>query len=132
MSDFSELENQLKKLRPIPPSENLTTRIERALAESGSTMERRGRERHGWATRRGEISGESESRTAYVRPRVRRLPISWLGLGLGLAAAALFLIFARVDVNRPVNKKMAIASISPTPIAPSTNTVGAFVPIGLT
>ncbi len=70
MSDFSELENQLKKLRPIPPSENLTTRIERALAESGSTMERRGRERHGWATRRGEISGESESRTA-ERPSPR-------------------------------------------------------------
>jgi hypothetical protein len=60
------------------------------------------------------------------------LPISWLGLGLGLAAAALFLIFARVDVNRPANKKMAIASISPAPIAPSTSTVGAFVPIGLT
>jgi len=108
MNDFSELENQLKKLRPIPPSENLTTQIERALAESGST------------------------RTAEVLPRARRLPISWLGLGLGLAAAALFLIFARVDFNRPANEKMAIASISPVPIAPPINAAGAFVPVGLT
>ena len=37
MNDFSELENQLRKLRPVQPSADLVTRVERGLAEGGST-----------------------------------------------------------------------------------------------
>jgi hypothetical protein len=36
MNDFSELENQLRKLRPVQPSADLIARVERAFAEEGS------------------------------------------------------------------------------------------------
>jgi len=37
MNNFSELESQLKKLRPTQPSADLSARIERSLAEATST-----------------------------------------------------------------------------------------------
>src|SRR5262249_59583687 len=38
MNDFSELENQLRKLRPVQPSPDLVMRIEGALAEPESPI----------------------------------------------------------------------------------------------
>ena len=38
MNDFSELEAELKKLRPSAASPELAARIERALAETPSTV----------------------------------------------------------------------------------------------
>jgi hypothetical protein len=84
MSDFSELEGELKKLRPARPSAELVSRIERALADGGKT---------------NIIRPQS-------RPSGSDFRISWLGLGVGLAAAATFLILARVDL-RPGDKRKA-------------------------
>ena len=66
MNDFSELEDQLRKLRPAQPSADLVARVERALAEETSTS------------------------AAGLLPRERRSHFNWLSLGLGLAAAAAF------------------------------------------
>ena len=80
-----ELENELKKLRPVRPSAELISRVERALADAGET----------WAK--------------IIRPE--RFRVNWLGLGL--AAAATFLILARVDF-RPTEKTKQ-TNVSATP-----------------
>src|SRR5438046_6688593 len=82
-----ELENELKKLRPVRPSAELISRVERALADAG------------------------EMGAKIIRPE--RFRVNWLGLGLGLAAAATFLILARVDF-RPTEKTKQ-TNVSPTP-----------------
>ena len=105
MKDFSELEDQLRKLRPAKPSPELSDRIERALADQ-----------------------ESSTATAGVLPRQRRLHFNWLSLGLGLAAAAALVLFAFMRIQQPAPKTSNIAAISP---APSTSTAQ-FVPAGLT
>jgi len=84
-----ELENELKKLRPVRPSAELISRVERALADAGETGAK------------------------IIRPE--RFRVNWLGLGLGLglAAAATFLILARVDF-RPTEKPKQ-TNVSATP-----------------
>src|SRR2546430_13088943 len=96
MNDFSELENQLRKLRPVQPSADLVNRVERALAE------------------------ETSSATAGVLPRERKFHFNWLSLGLGVAAAAALLMFALLRFQLPMKKTQTIASTSPAP-AISTN-----------
>ncbi len=108
MNDFSELENQLKKLRPLQPSNDLAARIERALAEPASPS------------------------TAGVLPKARRFHVNWLSLGISLAAATVLLIFARFGVDRPAKTKPAVASRSPSAVVPSTINGAEFVPVGLT
>jgi len=117
MNDFSEIENKLRKLRPVQPSADLMTRIERALAET----------RHGESLHRGKRS----TSIAGVLPRERRFHFNWLSLGLGLAAAAALVLFARIQLDRPVKKLSTLASITPAP-ALSTNLNAQFVPAGLT
>jgi hypothetical protein len=107
MNDFSELENQLRKLRPVQPSTDLMTRIERELAEEGSTS------------------------TAGVLPRERRFHFNWLSLGLGLGAATALLLFAFLRFERPAKKTPTLASLTPAPVF-STNSNAQFVPAGLT
>jgi hypothetical protein len=88
MNDFAELENELKKLRPVQPSPDLISRIEQALVNGGTSVDN------------------------VIRPE--RFRVNWLGLGVGLAAAATFLIFARLDF-RPTDKtKQIIASATPS------------------
>jgi hypothetical protein len=108
MNDFSELENQLKKLRPLPPSEDLAARIERALAESTSPS------------------------TAGLLPKTRRFQGNWLSLGISLAAAAVLLLFARFGMDYPAKKTPTIASRTPSSLVPSTSNAAEFVPVGLT
>ena len=97
MNDFSELEGELKKLRPTRASGELISRIEGALADAAQSNIIRPQSR---------LSGSD-------------FRINWLGLGLGLAAAATFLIVARVDL-RPGDKTKAepaggtLASATPT------------------
>ncbi len=97
MNDLSELETELKQLRPVQPSENLAARIERALAEAPAL-----------------------AATASVLPRTQRLHWNWATLGLGVAAAAAFLILARIDGDHLVKQTPEIASASPA--SPRTNT----------
>jgi hypothetical protein len=90
MNDFSELENELKKLRPAPPSPELFSRVERALVD---------------------VAEENKSADNIVRPD--RFRINWVSLGVGLAAAAVLLIVARIEINRPAKKIPAVASLTP-------------------
>ena len=105
MNGFSELENQLRKLRPVQPSADLVTRVERALAEGDSTP------------------------TAAVLPRERRFQLNWFSLGLGLAATAALVLFAVVRLQQPAKKSLVSSSPAPT-ISNSSN--ARLVPGGLT
>lgn len=100
MNDFSELEGELKKLRPIRPSAELMPRIERALTDAGGTDK--------------IIRPESRPSGRRVAAERSDFRISWLGLGLGLAAAATFLIVARIDF-RPADKTKQTTLATATP-----------------
>ena len=92
MNDFPELESELRKLRPAPPSPELFSRVERAL---------------------GDVAEESKSADNVVRPD--RFRVNWVSLGLGLAAAAVLLVVARIEINRPAKKIPVVASLTPVP-----------------
>ena len=109
MNDFSELETELKKLRPRAASPELTARIERGLAE---------------------VSGRTA--TAAVLPKPRGVRVNWFGLGLGLAAAAALLLLARVNVDQPAGKRSTLVAMTPVPFAQPVPVNDAFVPAGLT
>ena len=87
MNDSSELESELKELRPVQPSENLAARIECALAEAPAL-----------------------AATAGVLPKLQHFRVNWLSLGVGLTAAAALLLFARIDGDHPVKQAPATAS----------------------
>ncbi len=95
MNDFSELESELRKLRPAQPSGELMSKIERALLDAHA------------------------ERDNIIRPESRRsgsdFRINWIALGLGLAAAATLLILARIDF-RPTDKanQTTLATATPT------------------
>jgi hypothetical protein len=112
MNDFSELEGEIKKLRPARVSADLISRIERALANAGKSADNIIRPQ---SRPSGPVAAAPQTPPAASSD----FRISWLGLGLGLAAAATFLILARVDL-RPGDKTKAesagntLASAAPT------------------
>jgi len=118
MNDFSDIESKLRKLRPVQPSADLMTRIERALVEA----------RHGDSLHPGKRS----TSTAGVLPREPRFHFNWLSLGLGLAGAAALVLFAFVRLERPAKKTPSLAAITPAPTFSSANANAQFVPSGLT
>ena len=128
MNDFSEIESKLRTLRPVQPSADLMTRIERALVEA----------RHGESLHPGKRSTRLRSATARqastagVLPREPRFHFNWLSLGLGLAAAAALVLFALVRLERPAKKTPSLAAITPAPTFSSANANAQFVPAGLT
>jgi hypothetical protein len=119
MNDFSELENRLKNLRPVPPSEDLVARIERALAEAASPATA------GVTWRRFPTCDPTKA-----APKVAPESVNWLSFGLGLAAAAALLLFVLVKPEQPARRNPTIASLTPAPAASSIN--ARFVPAGLT
>jgi hypothetical protein len=111
MNDFSELEAELKKMRPRGVSQELTGRIEIGLA--------------------AEAAGRGVA-TAGVLPKQRRFRLNWFALGLGLAAATTFLMLARVNVDRPT-KSTGLALLTPAPITPAAKQAAdSFVPSAMT
>ena len=106
--DFSELEDQLKNLRPVPASEELFANIEDELVD---------------------LASEKELSSKIVRPD--RFRINWLAVGAGLAAAAVIVIFARVNFRTPAQTQN-VASVSPAPAVGSTITPAQFIPAGAT
>ncbi len=114
MNDFSEIESELKKLRPAPVGSNLITRIEKALIEESSLPTA------------AELASKTSTRTNWIS----------LGLGLGLAAAAGFLMLARVNDNEPVKNQPTVAAVKPQPnersVAAPTINPGRMIPSGLT
>jgi hypothetical protein len=89
MNDFSELENELKKLRPAQPSPVLFERVEEAMG----------------VCRAG----------ASPAGQPKRLPYNWLSLGLGLAVAAVLVLFATINMEHRQETGEKIARISPAP-----------------
>jgi len=91
MNDFSELEDELKKLRPAQPSPILFERIEEALAD-------------------GRASAAASARWNWWR--LTQTPYSF---GFGLAAAAVLVLFAAISLERRQDRGEKIAQISPAP-----------------
>ena len=94
MSDFSELETELKKLRPAPIPAGLLARVEHALAQPAAMPTA------GLLSRRGKRSN------------------AWSSLGLGLTtASALVLIwlafFAEPQPARPIVAQKATVPVEP-------------------
>jgi hypothetical protein len=85
MNDFSEIENELKKLRPAHPSSQLFAGVEQALA------------------------GSEDAKII----RSNRFLVNWAVAGFGLAAAAVFLLLARVSTDRAPNHGENVAQIPP-------------------
>jgi len=105
MSDFSELENELKALRPARPSPVLFERIEEAMGED----------------RKASAAVESKSWRVWYR-RFAETPYKF-GVGLAAAAAAILLLLARINTDQARNEYKEIAQASPgsetRPILPS-------------
>jgi hypothetical protein len=95
MSDFSELETELKKLRPAPVPAGLLARVEHALAQPAAVP------------------------TAGLLPRRAKHNNAWWSLGLGLTtASALLLIwlafFAEPPPARPIVGQNSTPPVEPT------------------
>lgn len=112
MNDFSELEAQLKALRPAAPSADLIARVEQALQEAPAA---------------------SATVTAGVLPRRKKPSGNWFALGFGLAAAAALLLLARVSVDRhPQTNSIASASVARAKTPVATQPTRNLVPDGIT
>lgn len=98
MNDFSEVESELKKLRPLPPSPELFARIEQGVTDQAA---------------------KSDGERNIIR--TDRFQISWRALGLGLAAAAVLLLLARMGFQSSQKEPDKITSVSPAPSFESTN-----------
>ena len=94
MNDFSELENDLRALRPARPSPVLFERIEEAIAED----------------RRAPVSGAGQIRKSFWR--FTETPYRF-GIGLAAAAAAVLLLLARINTDQTRNEDKEIAQVSP-------------------
>jgi len=113
MNNFSEIESELRKLRPAQPSPILFERVEEAMM----------------------------NRNAVVSParQPERLPYNWLSWGIGLAAAAVLVLFAAIKMERQQSDGKEIAQMSREPeTAPLLNRAeestssDKFVPAGAT
>jgi hypothetical protein len=109
MNDFSELENELKKLRPLPPSAELFSRVEQELVDTHE---------------------DNAFSKKIVRPD--RFKINWLSVGTALAAAAVLLIVTRINLKHPAKNLPAIASVTPAPNISTAAPTSQFIPAGAT
>jgi hypothetical protein len=92
MNDFSELEKDLKKLRPAQPSSVLFERVGEALREGRPTA-----------------AGNAASSWW----RFKDATHNWWSLGFGLAAAAVLILFAAVTMERRHEQQQTLAQSSP-------------------
>ena len=135
MNDFSELESELKQLRPRAVSSDLTSRV--ALELDGPS-ERNEAERNGVEESRGNrltvLQRDPSTSLGMTEETPRRtfLGSNWMPLGLGLAAAAAFLFLARINVEQKPDKAQSFAALTPAPSFATTNTPDNFVPAGVT
>jgi len=140
MNDFSEIENELRKLRPAQPSPILFDRVEEALAEpcraSAVSDARAGWWRFTEWSRRAASDIDGQLVRARERGRASQTSYKW---GLGFAAAAALVLFAAISMEHQKRGGKEIAQISPqTQTAPLLNRGEAstspdkFVPAGAT
>ena len=106
MNDFSELEKDLKALRPARPSPVLFERIEGAMAENC----------------RAPVSGARPIANWFWR--FTEAPYRF-GIGLAAAAAVVVLLIARINIDQTQNQNTEIAQVSPPsetkPVLPSSS-----------
>jgi len=95
MNDFSELEKELRKLRPAQPSPVLFERVGEALEDCRAGI----KERRSLVRRWGGLETTR----------------SWRSLGFGLAAAAVLILFAAVTMERRHERQQTVAQSSPAP-----------------
>src|SRR5262245_2536569 len=96
MNDFSELENDLKALRPARPSPVRFERVEEAMTENS------------------RASSAADARpSAHWFQRFTEAPFRF-GIGLAAAAAAVVLLIARINTDQPRNEDTEIAQLSPS------------------
>ena len=95
MNDFSELEKELRKLRPAQPSPVLFERVGEALKDSRPGI----KERRSLGRRWGGLEA--------AHP--------WWSLGFGLASAAVLVLFAAVTMERRQERQQTVAQSSPAP-----------------
>ena len=94
MNDFSDLENELRKLRPAQPSSVLIERVGEALENC-----------------RASVSDAKPRRWRFTET-----PYSnWWSLGFGLAAAAVLILFAVVTMERRQEQQETVAQSSTAP-----------------
>ena len=93
MNDFSELEKELKKLRPTQPSPVLFERVGEGLKNC-----------------RASVSDAKRTRWRFTET-----PYNWWSLGFGLAAAAVLILFAAVTMERRHDQQQTVAKNSPAP-----------------
>lgn len=109
MNDFSELEAELKQLRPAAPSTQLVSRIEAGLAQAPA----------------GTATGG-----VLPRPKLRE---NWFALGFGVAAAAALVLLVQVDVDKaPQSSQRLAATAAPAPAARQPQPAAGLVPDGVT
>ncbi len=90
MNDFSELEKDLRKLRPASPSPVLFERVEQALEG-----------------RRASVS-EAIGKQPHFAERIGK----WWSLGFGLAAAAVLILFAVITMEHRHERQETVAQSS--------------------
>jgi hypothetical protein len=93
MNDFSELEKDLKALRPARPSPVLFERIEEAMDDCRASAAADARGWRNWYRRFTE--------TPYR-----------IGIGLAAAAAAVLLLLARINTDQTLKKETEVAQIA--------------------
>jgi hypothetical protein len=116
MNDFSELEKELRKLRPAQPSSVLFDRVGEALKDRRASAVVDARS-SGW--------------------RFKEVIQNWWSLGFGLAAAAVLILFAVVTMERRHEQQETVAQSStaaetrPAPLVDERSTSPSkFVPAG--
>ena len=112
MNDFSELENELRKLRPAQPSPVLFERVGEALESS-------------------RTSAAADARSSWWQ--FKEGTHTWWSLGFGLAAAAVLTLFTVVMMERRQEHRQTIAQADtrPAPLGTEGSTSRSkFVPAG--
>ena len=118
MNDFSELENDLKALRPARPSPVLFERIEEAMADCRASVSD-ARPIGNWLRRftewsRGDAS-DIDQRLGRARERERTSQTPYkFATGAVFAAAAVLLLLARINTDQTRNEDKEIAQVSPS------------------
>ena len=109
--DFTEIENELKNLRPAQPSPALRERIAEQL-DCGPSVSNGG------------------SRKIVTWRRFTETPYNWLGVGL--AAAAVLILFVRINADRSENRGQPVVRTTSAPAKTRSTSPSQFVPAGLT
>ena len=116
MNDFTDIENELKKLHPVEPSPELFARVQAELVRHGESARRR---------------IDFERNQKIVAPD--RFRINWLWTGVSLAAAALLLLFGQLRLDRSSQSRPQMTAVSPAEQpARSTIVPAKFVPAAAT